>query len=89
MTEFNPNEIIKDHDSRDDYQDPPVYPFKTTNLTLHEGVFSTRYTAEGKYQLATVEYCSESGYVFQDHDSRLHFDNLQDALTYLFAIYGI
>ena len=60
----------------------------TSVLTLYQGKFSTQYSAEGKLQLATVEHCSE-GYVFQDHDSRLTFDQLEDALVYLFALYGV
>lgn len=61
---------------------------RTAAITLYQGRFSTQYAAEGKLQLATVEPCSERGYVFQDHDSLLAFDRLEDALTYLFALYG-
>lgn len=59
-------------------------------ITLHKGIFSTQYTADGALQSAIVKPANNgNGYIFQDHDSSMHFDYLDDALAYLFDQYGI
>lgn len=61
----------------------------TSVITLHKGTFSTQYTADGALQTATVKPSNDNGYIFQDHDSSVTFDYLDDALAYLFDLYGI
>lgn len=60
----------------------------TSVITLENGIFSTQYNADNSLQEAQVFASDNNGYVFQDHDSRLHFDTLADALAYLFDLYG-
>ena len=59
-------------------------------ITLHKGTFSTQYTADGALQTALVKPSNNgNGYVFQDHDSSMSFEYLDDALAYLFDQYGL
>ena len=58
-------------------------------ITLHKGTFSTQYTADGALQTAIVKPSHDNGYVFQDHDSSMSFEYLDDALAYLFDQYGL
>lgn len=57
-------------------------------ITLEKGVFSTQYMAAGALQTALVKPNNVNGYIFQDHDSSMHFEYLDDALAYLFDQYG-
>ena len=61
----------------------------TSVITLHKGTFSTQYTADGALQTATVKPSGHNGYIFEDHDSLMAFEYLDDALAYLFDQYGL
>lgn len=59
-------------------------------ITMENNRFSTQYNTDDGMQTAQVWQDEKTkAFYFSDHDSLLSFNTMQEALCYLFELYGI